>query len=209
MSSGSLVRLVIPEEESDRDDADLVRAFTNGEPWAARAIWTRHAPMVFRLLERALGPDGEAEDLTQDTFLATFAALPSLRDPTALRSFVYSVALRTLKWALRRRRVRRILQLSASGDPPEVASPAADSESRQILLRFYTLLDRLSANERSAFVLRYMEGFKLEEMSVQLGVSLATTKRWVSRSSQKVSALVAADRELSSYLGEKGICDAR
>jgi RNA polymerase sigma-70 factor (ECF subfamily) len=165
--------------------------------------------MVFRLLDRALGPDGEAEDLTQDVFLSTFARLPSLREPAALQSFIYSVAIRTLKWALRRRRVRRILQLSSSGIPPEVAAPAADSESRQILVRFYTLLDRLSVNERSAFVLRYMEGFKLEEMSAHLGVSLATTKRWVSRASERVTALVAADRELSSYLGERGMFDAR
>jgi RNA polymerase sigma-70 factor (ECF subfamily) len=208
-SSGSLVRLVTPGVEPSVDDADLVRAFSKGESWAAREIWTRHGPMVFRLLERALGPNGEAADLTQDVFLSTFAALPSLRDIGALRSFIYSIALRTLKWELRRRRVRRILHLSSSGQLPEVAVRAADSEGRQLLMRFYALLDQLGANERTAFVLRHMEGFKLEEIAERMGISLATAKRWVSRASQRVSALVEADGELSSYARERGVVDAR
>jgi RNA polymerase sigma-70 factor, ECF subfamily len=201
---GSLVRLVSPGGEPDHDDTELARAFSGGEGWAARAIWTRHAPMVHRLFERALGPDGDAEDLTQDVFLRTFAGLPALRDHGALRSFIYSVALRTLKWELRRRRVRRILHLTPSGQLPDLPVRAADSEARQLLLRFYALLEDLGANERTAFVLRHMEEFKLTEVAELMGVSLATVKRWISRGSQHVSALVEADRELSSYLGERG-----
>ena len=205
---GSLVRLVSPGSEPDHDDAELVRAFSEGEGWAARAIWTRHAPMVFRLLERTLGPNGEAEDLTQDVFLRTFAGLPALRDKSALRSFIYSVAVRSLKWELRRRRVRRILHLTPSGQLPELPVRAADSEARQILARFYSLLDDLGANERTAFVLRHMEELKLTEVAELMQVSLATAKRLISRASQRVSALVEADRELSSYLGERGFFNA-
>jgi RNA polymerase sigma-70 factor (ECF subfamily) len=208
----AVVQVVTPAADRDLDDVELVSAFVEGQAWAARAIWARHAPMVFRFLERALGPNGDADDLTQDVFLSTFVRLPTLRDRHALQSFIYSVAVRTLKWELRRRRVRRILQLSPSGRVPDVPVRAADSESRQILARFYLLLDRLGANERAAFVLRHMEGLKLEEIAERMGVSLATAKRWVSRSSQSVSALVAADRDLSSYareLGLRGVLDGR
>ena len=206
---GLPVQLVTLGGEPALDDADLVRAFANGEGWAARAIWSRHAPMVFRLLERALGPNGEAEDLTQDVFLRTFARLPELRDIDALRSFIYSVALRTLKWELRRRRVRRILRLSDNGQLPDLPVRAVDSEARQILARFYALLEQVGVNERAAFVLRHMEGLKHEEVAERMGVSLATAKRWVSRASQDVSALVEADVELSAQFRERGGFNAR
>jgi len=206
---GLPVQLVPSGAEPVPGDADLVRAFANGEGWAARAIWNRHAPMVYRLMERALGPTGEAEDLTQDVFLRTFSRLPTLRDVEALRSFVYSVAIRTLKWELRRRRVRRILHLSDSGHLPDLPVRGVDSESRQILARFYALLEQLGVNDRTAFVLRYMEGLKLEEVAERMGVSLATVKRWVSRASQDVSRLVEADRELSEYFRGQGGFDAR
>jgi RNA polymerase sigma-70 factor (ECF subfamily) len=201
---GLPVQLVAQGAEPIPDDADLVRAFSSGESWAARAIWSRHAPMVYRLLERALGPNGEAEDLTQDVFLRAFAGLPSLRDVEALRSFIYSVALRTLKWELRRRRVRRILRLSDTGHLPDLPVRGVDSEARQILARFYALLEHLGANDRAAFVLRHMEGMKLEEIAERMGVSLATVKRWVGRASQAVSALVEADRELAAHFRQQG-----
>ena len=201
---GSPVQLVPPGAEPVLDDADLVRAFANGEGWAGRAIWNRHAPMVHRLMERALGPNDDVDDLTQDVFLNTFSRLPTLRDAEALRSFVYSVAIRTLKWELRRRRVRRILRLSDTGRLPELPVRGVDSESRQILARFYALLEQLGVNDRTAFVLRHMEGLKLEEIAERMGVSLATVKRWVSRASNDVSRLVDADRELSTHFREQG-----
>ena len=208
-SSLARLRLVTPVAAPDLDDVELVRAFTSGEDWAARAIWMRHAPMVHRLLERTLGPSADVDDLIQDVFLSIFTRIPTLRDPGAFRSFIYSIALRRLRWELRRRRVRQILRLSPTGRPPEIPVRAADSEARQLLTRFYRLLDQLGANERTAFVLRHMEEFKLEEVSEQMGVSLATVKRWLRRGSQKVSALVDADPGLSSYLRERGMLDAR
>jgi RNA polymerase sigma-70 factor (ECF subfamily) len=206
---GVPVQLVSSGAEPVLEDADLVRAFSSGESWAARQIWNRHAPMVYRLLEGALGPNGEAEDLTQDVFLRTFSNLPTLRDVDALRSFIYSVAIRTLKWELRRRRVRRILRLSDTGQLPDLPIRGVDSESRQILVRFYGLLEQLRVNDRTAFVLRHMEGLKLEEIAERMGVSLATVKRWVSRASQDVSSLVEADDELSAHFRRRGGCDAR
>jgi len=200
---GSLIQLVTPGPAPELADADLVTAFCKGEDSAARAIWVRHAPMVFRLVERTLGPDADADDLTQDVFLRTFDKLRDLRDGGALRSFIYSIALRTLKWELRRRRVRRILHLTSTGQLPEVPIQGTDSEARQMLTRFYVLLDNLSVNERTAFVLRHMEGLKLEEVGAQMGVSLATVKRLVGRASTNVSTLVEADQDLSTYYREQ------
>jgi RNA polymerase sigma-70 factor (ECF subfamily) len=203
------VQLVSAGAEPALADADLVRAFAEGEAFAARAIWNRHAPMVFRLLERTLGPNGEAEDLTQDVFLRTFSKLPGLRDADALRSFIYSVALRTLRWELRRRRVRRILRLTDTGQLPELPVRGVDSEARQILVRFYAILELLRVNERTAFVLRHIEGLKLEEIADTMGASLSTIKRWVGRAVLTVTIHVEADRELAAYFGKRGGFDAR
>jgi RNA polymerase sigma-70 factor (ECF subfamily) len=84
-----------------------------------------------------------------------------------------------------------------------------DSEARQILARFYAILGNLRANDRTAFVLRHMEGHKLDEIAEHMGVSLATVKRWVSRATIEVSAHVEADGELADHLREQGGLHAR
>ncbi|WP_437948145.1 RNA polymerase sigma factor [Sorangium sp. So ce296] len=143
---------------------------------------------MFRIAARVLGPGADTEDITQEVFVRVFSRVSGLRDPTALGSFVFSVTVRILKWELRRSRVRRILQLSDTADLPEHPVEPADSEAREALGRLYAILDTLSADDRTAFVLRYMEGMSLPEIAEAVGVSLATVKRrrtpvWALRSS--------------------------
>ena len=194
------LRVVPRVEDAHTGDRDLAQALLDGEPWAAAATWNKLAPMVFRFLNRVLGPDGEAEDLTQEVFLRVFSKVRGLRDPDALRSFVFSIAIRTLKSELRRRRVRRAFALSEFDKLPERSTSTIDPEARQALRRFYAILDRLTAEDRAAFVLRHMEGMKLEEVSDALGVSLATVKRRLDRAGQAVSRHVERDAALAGYV---------
>ncbi len=190
------------QHDTHLEDHDLAEALVAGEAWAATATWNKHAPMVFRFLHRSLGPHGEVEDLTQEVFLRVFANVRKLRDPRALRSFVFSVAIRTLRWELRRRRVRRLFQLSDfSSELPEPSVGAFDAESRQALRRFYAILDRLTVQERAAFVLRHLEGLKLEDIGEALGISLATVKRRLEHASGVVSRHVERDPSLAGYAG--------
>jgi len=201
------LRLVSPEQAAAPDDLALVRALLHREEWAATATWNRYAPMVYGLFDRALGSAGESEDLTQEVFLRVFAAIRSLRDPLAFRSFIYSTAIRMLRWHLRSKRVRRVLTLSDSGELPDRASGAADSEGRELLARFYRLLDNLTANDRTAFVLRNVEGLSLGEIVEATRASLATVKRRISRAAKQVALLAKADPELVHYFASPEVSD--
>lgn len=185
--------------ETVPEDCDLADALIAGEAWAATATYRKHGRMIFRFLDRALGPSGDAEDLTHEVFVCLFAKVRGLRDRHALRSFVFSIAIRVLKRELRRRRIRRLFNVSGIDQFPEPSAIEFDVEARQALRRLYGILDRLSSQERSAFVLRHVEGMSLDEVSSALGVSLATVKRRLQRATRTVSQ--AADREpsLGSY----------
>ncbi|WP_437681430.1 RNA polymerase sigma factor [Sorangium sp. So ce131] len=186
-------------ERGGPDDSAVVRALVAGEPWAAAAVWNRHAPKVFRIVARVLGPGADAEDLTQEVFASVFSKVSGLRDPDALGSFIVSVTLRMLKWELRRRRVRRILLLSEGAELPDHPVDPVDSEAREALGRLYAILDTLSADDRTAFVLRHMEGMNLPEIAEAVGVSLATVKRRLSRATEHVSSRVEHDTSLAAY----------
>ena len=186
------------------DDADLVRALIAGRPDAPAATWNRYAPLVFGICSRALGSEIEAEDLTQDVFYRLFARIQTLRKPEALRSFVTSFAIRTVKWELRRRRARRFLTLSATGDLPETPPGFVSADNRYALQRFYRVLDRLSTRERLVLVLRHVEEMTLDEVAANMGISLATVKRTLRRANERASALVGGDAELKTFLTARG-----
>jgi RNA polymerase sigma-70 factor (ECF subfamily) len=184
---------------SDPTDAELGRALKAGLDWAPAATWNRFAPLVFGIVRRALGSQNEAEDVTQEVFFHLFARVGTLRDPLAFRSFVVSFALRIVKWELRRRRARRWLTLTPSSLLPETAALDSDPESREVLRRFYLVLDQLAARDRLAFALRYLESMTLEEIAATLEVSLSTVKRNLNRAAARVTRWIASDPDLVTF----------
>ena len=180
-------------EEASATDLELARALIDGTANAAEAAWERYAPLVHRIVSRAIGPDAEVEDVTQEIFYRLFSRIGTLRKPEALRSFVISFAIRIVKWELRRRRARRWLTLSETGEVPDEQLMVMDAESRYSLRRLYALLDRLSTRERLVLVLRHVEGMTLEEIAAAMDLSLATVKRGLRRASARVSQMVDAD----------------
>jgi RNA polymerase sigma-70 factor, ECF subfamily len=179
-----------PDASEAARDLELAHALINGQPDAAVLAWERYAPLVHRIVSRAIGPDAEVEDVTQEIFYRLFSRIGTLRKPEALRSFVISFAIRIVKWELRRRRARRWLTLSETGEVPEEQMTVMDAESRYALRRLYSLLDRLSTRERLVLILRHVEGMTLEEIAEAMELSLATVKRGLRRASLRVSQMV-------------------
>ncbi|HTN83101.1 MAG TPA: sigma-70 family RNA polymerase sigma factor [Sorangium sp.] len=185
---------------SATDDETLARAAAQGHPGAAPVVWQRFAPLVRRILKRTLGPGDEVDDHVQDTFLRFFRVAKDLRDPSLLSSFIVGIAVRVARAELRRRRLRRWLQLSPSGELPDVGGAQQDPQGRAALARLYGILDQVDDRSRTLFVLRFIEGLELTEIAAALGCSLATTKRHLARTSHRILTAAQRDPALSAYL---------
>ena len=187
---------VPPGYESDEE---LGAALIRGEPAAAHLVWKRYVPLVRRIVKRTLGPGYDVDDYAQDAFLRFFTMVPSLQEPKALRSFLMAVTTNVVRDALKYRWVRRIMQ-PLSTDVWEKAAPEGDPGEREALRRFYKILDRVSADDRTAYVLRFIEEMDLTEVADALGCSLATVKRRLAAIHKRVFKMVERDPALVEYL---------
>jgi RNA polymerase sigma-70 factor (ECF subfamily) len=185
---------------AEADDAALARAAVLGDARAPREIWRRFVPLVRRIVRRTLGPEHDVEDVVQDVFLRLFDKLPGLRDPEALRAFLVSISIRSVRYELRRRRVRRLVGLSPTPELNDLRVVSTDHESRQALLHLYRLLNRLSFRERTAFVLRFVEDMDIEQVASALEVSVPTTRRALARAWERISVLAGDDGFLTRYV---------
>jgi RNA polymerase sigma-70 factor (ECF subfamily) len=201
--SRAALSLVVGPTRGDKSDAELALGLGAGEDWALAEAWHRFAPMVLVTAERALGSSAEAEDLTQEVFCRVFRLAKTLREPERLRSFVYSVAVRALKSQLRHRRLRAWLSFHAPETLVDLRHATLDVEARDLLQRFYTLLDRLSPRDRLVFVLRRVESMTVEEIASTMDISTSTVKRSMTRASTRLSRWVEADPNLRSFVGAK------
>ena len=191
------------QHAADLDDAMLASMAANGDPEAHTAIWDRYAPLVRGIVRRSIGPESEVEDLVQEVFLRFYRNLSLLRNPGALRSFIFAISLCVTISELRSRRVRRWLRLTDNGTQPTGARcvPPADFEAREAVSGLYAILDRLDPRDRMAFVLYHVEGLELTEVAEALNVSLATVKRRLARIASRVFAMAESDQRLVQYSG--------
>jgi RNA polymerase sigma-70 factor (ECF subfamily) len=184
-------------------DAALVDALIKREAGASFAAWARLRSDVDRTLRRLMGPDSDIDDLAQEVFLRFFAVVSRLRNPEALRSFLFGICLRVTRRERRARWLHRLFRLTDTGDLPETAAAEADAEAREVVRRYYRILDRVGEPGRSLFIARQIEGLPLTEVAAMHGLSLSTTQRHLARAARRIATLVKSDPGLSSYLGER------
>jgi RNA polymerase sigma-70 factor (ECF subfamily) len=182
------------------DDETLVRETLAGKRWAQREVWYRFAPMVQGLLRRTLSLRHDYDDLAQEVFLRVFRRLHTLQNIAALRSFVYSVAVRVVSEAIRHfyvlKRARDQLELMA--DDNENSGP--DFEARETLYFVQRVLEGMKDKHRAVFVLRHVEGMELHEIATGLDISLATVKRYLVKATVSIHAAVSRDEGLRARL---------
>jgi RNA polymerase sigma-70 factor (ECF subfamily) len=154
-------------------------------------LFKRFAPYVARIGLRLLGREADVDDLIQEVFFAAFRQRDQLRDPTAAKNWLATIAVRTARRQLRRRRLRQFVGLDHGGPALELPDPQISPEKRALLARVYEILDNMGVERRLAWTLRYVEGEKLEVVAERCGCSLATVKRRIA----SAQALLLAEME--------------
>jgi RNA polymerase sigma-70 factor (ECF subfamily) len=182
------------------DEGSLAVALIARDPQAARVAWTRLSPLVMGLLRRYFGPGADRQDLCQEVFLRFFSRIAQLRDHRALRSFIIGISLGVAQNELRRAKVRRWISLTSTGELPDIPVSGWNPEAREATGRFYRLLARVSAEDRSLFVARYIEKMEVPEIAAALGMPLSTTKRRLIRATRRIGAKMARDPALADYV---------
>ena len=190
---------VVQAPPAAEDDAGLVHAATDGDPFAPGLIWDRYSRLIRGILRRSLGED-EVDDHLQEVFLRFFRQVGGLRKPGSLRCFLIGIAMRVAGSELRRRRVRRFMRLAPAEELEGGPASPRDDDAREAVKRLYQILDRVDSRTRMLFVLRYIEALELTEIAEVLDVSLATAKRHLGRAGDRVFNLAGRDEVLLAYL---------
>ncbi len=167
------------------DDRELVAGLRRGDGPARVLLVERYEPLVERMVAGALGIDAEIPDVVQDVFVAVLEGVRKLKDASALRSWIATLAVFTARGRIRRRRRWRWIRFVAPEEVPELPVPGPQGETREAVRATYAILDGFPADERLVFSLRFISEMQLTEVAAACQVSLATVKRRLARAEQR------------------------
>jgi RNA polymerase sigma-70 factor (ECF subfamily) len=151
-------------------------AARDGNPAAQAALVRATQAEVWRFAAALVDPDS-ADDLTQETYLRAFRALPGFQGRSSARTWLLGIARRVcadhLRTVVRRRRLAERLAAHAHTDHPH-PDPAGQ-------LGTADLVRRLPAERRGAFVLTQLLGLSYAEAAAVEGVPVGTIRSRVAR----------------------------
>jgi len=154
-------------------------------------LYGEHAGPLCAYLTRCLrGDRAEAEGIVQDAFLKAWEKRDDLREESAFKPWLYTIALNVLRQRKRRLRPLAVESVEAESGRPSPERQAAD---RQELARALAALDILPEEQREAVLLVRMENLKFREAAEVLGVPENTVKTRVRRGLLAMAAELGLD----------------
>jgi RNA polymerase sigma-70 factor (ECF subfamily) len=169
------------------NDAELVRAASNGDDAAFGELVRRHAARVTRLATGMLLDETEAEDAAQEVFLKAHRSLDRFRGDAAFGTWIHRITINHCKDRLRQRALRRWISwdglVERLGGEPAEAAGAADSATRptEAADELARLLGGLNADQRAVLLLREQDGLSYSEIASTLRITVDAVKARLKR----------------------------
>lgn len=179
-------------------EAVLVQRCAAKDEDACADLVSEHQRMVYQLSLNLLGDHNEALDLSQEVFLRVFRTIHTFRGHAALRTWIYRIVVNQARnrqrWWRRRHRAQQVSlddHIRDHGELPESnngASPDRLLGQKQLAERLRVALDALPFDQKTAVVLREIDGLSYEEIGFSLGVAVGTVKSRLARAREALRA---------------------
>lgn len=187
-------------------DAALVARFVGGDESAFVEIMERYRGKIFTVAFSLLHSHGDAEEVTQDTFIRAHRALAKFRGESSLATWLYRVAVnlsRNRYWFFFRRRrnatvsidrpigddqTATLSDLLAAADP----DPAQESTHAEFATLVAECLEQLDQRHREILMMRNALHLPYDEIGASLGINVGTVKSRIARARRNLRALLTA-----------------
>ncbi|UCG21932.1 MAG: sigma-70 family RNA polymerase sigma factor [Deltaproteobacteria bacterium] len=168
----------------------LVDRCRQGDRDSFAELMRLHQKQIYNFTYRMLGSEEEAEDLTQDIFVAAFRGIRRFRGEAKFSTWLYRIALNQtrnrIKYLARRdffaRQSRRLRpgEESPWQNPELLADIAPTPEqwtlSKSLAIQVQSCLNQMAPQARQILLLRDVQGFSYEELSEMLSLNPGTVK---------------------------------
>jgi RNA polymerase sigma-70 factor (ECF subfamily) len=172
----------------DEEFAQVLRRAIAGDLPAFEQIIARHERRVLTLAWRLLGNPEDAQDASQEVFLRAFRFLHRFDANRPIEPWLVRMTVNVCRDMGRKRRPTVLLEADTLHAP---GNPHTELNLEEQKTALYLALQQLPEKERSAVVLRDIEGFSTAEVAEILGSSESTVRAQISSARLKIRKAIS------------------
>lgn len=182
----------MPDRQTDRE---LVTRAQAGDRRAFDLLVLKYQQKVANLVSRYIRDSGEVTDVTQDAFIKAYRALPGFRGESAFYTWLYRIAVNTVKNHLVAQGRRPpgddvdaevAEQMDFGGRLRDMATPERLLLTEEIAVTVQRALDALPDDLRTAIMLREFEGMSYEEIATAMACPIGTVRSRIFRAREAI-----------------------
>lgn len=187
-------------------DELILRGCRAGEPQAIEALVRQSQGVVYRVCLSILNNLADAEDATQETFIAALKALPGFRGDSAFNTWLYAITVNVCRRHLKQRRRHRAIHTTLTLDPAILGDHSPDPE--QTLIRsevadaLWGAVSELDEGHRLPIILRYYHELPVAKIAQILEISEGTVHSRLFNARERMRGLMKVRETL--YKDKKG-----
>jgi RNA polymerase sigma-70 factor (ECF subfamily) len=176
-------------------DHELVSRAQEGDRRAFDLLVLKYQQKVASLISRYIRDSSEVMDVTQDAFLKAYRALPGFRGESAFYTWLYRIAINTVKNHLVAQGRRPpgddveaevAEQMDMGGRLREMGTPESHLLTDEIARTVQQALDDLPEDLRTAIVLREFDGLSYEEIATAMECPIGTVRSRIFRAREAI-----------------------
>jgi RNA polymerase sigma-70 factor (ECF subfamily) len=168
-------------------DEQLMAAFSRGSKDAFAELFSRYKQPIFGFFRRRLRDPAQADELTQETFLALLRAGSHYEPSASFRTYLYAIGFNILRAHRRKSAFRAMFHGDEGQEREPVVRNTMDSD---MWLR--DALKRLERIDREILLLREFEQLSYAEIAALLKLPLNTVRSRLFRARTALRDLLAA-----------------
>ena len=187
------------------DEPDLIERAANGDVDAFTALVESRRERVFWIAYNLVGDRELARDVAQEVFLRLYRVIGRFRKGGRFDPWLYRITVHLGLDTLRReRRHRQAAPLEAAAQMPDETIPSGlEGLGRDEIRRIFTRLsERLGRKQRTAFVLREIEGLPTAAVAEIMETTESTVRNHVQQARRALQK--ALQKDFPEYFRNRG-----
>ncbi len=147
-------------------------------------IYNTYGKRVYNLALNYCGNTEDAQEITQDTFVAVYESLDQFRNEAQISTWITRITINKSIDLLRKRKRKRWLSFfdqHPENSLPNFNHPGVELVHREEVEHLFEQLNGLPEQQKTALILTKLEGLKMTEVAAIMGVSSKSVESLVAR----------------------------